>query len=270
MNWKNGTVKTENMEMDYLVFGRGETALILIPGLGDGLKTVRGMALPFSVLYRKIGAQYRVYSFSRRRNITEGHSVRDMAEDVWLAANHLGIENAHIVGVSLGGMIAQQLAAAHPDFAEKLVLTVTSDKMEPEYRTVIEGWMEMADRGDYAGIMMDTAERSYSEAYLKQARLMYGVITRVGKPKCFDRFQIQAQACLDHDASGILEEISCSTLILGGMQDKIVGPEASFRLAERIPNAELYMYEAYGHGAYEEAKDFQDKLLIFLKKEGQR
>ena len=267
MKWKNDTVTIEKGQMDYLAFGRGEKVLILIPGLGDGFKTVKGMAFPFSVLYRKIGSEYRVYSFSRRRNIAEGHTVKDMAEDLYLAAKALGIERAHIVGVSLGGMIAQQLAAEHTDFAEKLVLTVTTDKMEEEYCTVIKRWMEMAERGDYAGIMTDTAERSYSEAYLKTARLMYGVITRVGKPKSFERFLIQAQACLDHDASGLLDKISCPTLILGGMKDKIAGPQASFRLSEGIKDAKLYMYETYGHGAYEEAKDFQDRLLEFLNQE---
>ncbi len=267
MKWKNDTVTIEKGQMDYLTFGRGEKTLILIPGLGDGFKTVKGMAFPFSVLYRKIGSEYRVYSFSRRRNIAAGHTVKDMAEDLYLAAKALGIECAHIVGVSLGGMIAQQLAAAHPDFVEKLVLTVTTDKIEEEYRTVIKRWMEMAEQGDYAEIMTDTAERSYSEAYLKAARLMYGVITKIGKPESFERFLIQAHACLDHDTSDLLDKISCPTLILGGMQDKIVGAQASFRLAEAIPDTNLYMYEAYGHGAYEEAKDFQDRLLDFLKQE---
>lgn len=266
MNWKNGTVTIDNGEMEYLVFGRGEKALVLIPGLGDGLKTVKGMALPFSVLYNKIGAEYRVYSFSRRRNMEDGHGIREMAEDCYQACRVLGIKKAYIVGVSLGGMIAQHMAAEHPDFAEKLVLAVTTDRMEAEYCSVIENWISMAEKEDYAGIMMDTAERSYSEKYLKQARLMYGIITRVGKPKSFRRFLIMARACISHDSSEILSKVCCPTLVLGGARDKIVGPEASVRLAEGIQGAELYMYENYGHGAYEEDKEFQKRLINFLKK----
>ena len=266
MNWKNGTVTIEKGQMNYLAFGHGKKVLILIPGLGDGLKTVKGMAFPFSVLYRKIGSQYRVYSFSRRQNMEEGHSTRDMSEDCYQACKALGIDRASIVGVSLGGMIAQHLAADHPDFVERLILTVTTDRMEAEYRSVIERWMDMARQDDYAGIMTDTAERSYSEKYLKQARPMYGIITRIGKPKSFRRFLIMAQACVDHDAAGLLAEISCPTLVLGGKQDRIVGPDASYRLAAAIPGAELYMYEDYGHGAYEEDRHFQDKLTEFLKK----
>ena len=265
MNWKNGTVKIENTEMDYIVFGHGEKVLILIPGLGDGLRTVRGMAFPFSVLYRKIGSEYRVYSFSRRRQMEEGCSTRDMAEDCYLTARQLGIEKAHVVGVSLGGMISQHLAAEHPDFVEKLVLMVTTDRMEEEYRDTIRRWMAMAQDDDYASIMIDTAERSYSEKYLKRARLMYWAVTRMGKPKCFSRFLLQAQACMEHDTSDLLGKISCPTLVLGGCQDKIVGPSASYRLADGIPGAELHMYEDFGHGAYEEDKHFQERLINFLK-----
>ena len=264
MNWKNGTVTIENTEMDYIVFGHGEKVLILIPGLGEGLKTVKGMAFPFSVLYRKIGSQYRVYSFSRRRQMKEGCSTRDMAEDCYQAARQLGIDKAHVVGVSLGGMISQHLASDHPDFVEKLVLTVTTDRMEEEYREVIRRWMAMARDDDYACLMIDTAERSYSEKYLKRARLMYGIMTRMGKPKSFSRFLIQGQACIEHDSSGLLGKISCPTLVLGGCQDKIVGPAASYRLAEGIPGAELHMYEDYGHGAYEEDKHFQEQIIKFL------
>jgi len=266
-NWKNGHVNIGNDLVDYLAFGRGRESLIMIPGVGDGLKTVRGMALPFSLMYRKAGSQFRVYAFSRRRHIPEGYTTRQMAEDVYLAARALGIEKAHILGVSQGGMIAQYLAADYPEFADRLVLTVTADRMEPEYAEVIKRWIQMAEAGDYAGIMTDTAERSYSERYLKLARPMYGLAARFGKPKDFTRFILQADSCLTHDSSEILSRIACPVLVLGGGCDRIVGPEGSRRLAEGIRDAQLYMYERYGHGAYEEAKDFQDRLLDFLKKE---
>lgn len=264
-NWKNGTVNINGNLMDYIAFGKGEKHIIMIPGVGDGLKTVKGMAFPFSMLYRKIGAEFRVHAFSRRRQIPEGYTTKEMAEDCYQAASLLGIEKAHIIGVSQGGMIAQHLAAEHPELVEKLVLAVTTDRLEKEYRKGVEDWIDMARRGDYAGIMMDTAERSYSESYLKKARLMYGIITRVGKPKIFDRFMVQAQSCLDHDSSSLLSKIHCPALILGGAIDRIVGAEGSFRLAEGISGAELHMYEQYGHGAYEEAKDFEERIAAFLR-----
>ena len=264
---KNGTLYLENFTMDYIAFGRGTENLIILPGLGDGLKTVRGMALPFSLMYRKAGSRYRVYVFSGRREMEQGHTVQDMAEDVYAAAHALNIKKSHVLGVSQGGMTAQHLAIGHPDFVEKLILTVTTDRLEEPYRTGIGNWMSMAEAGDYKGILIDTAERSYTEKYLKTARPMYGIVAAVSKPKSFTRFHIMAQACLNHDTTELLDRILCPVLILGGGIDRIVGTEAAERLASRITGAQKYIYEKFGHGTYEEAKDFQERVLAFLEKE---
>ena len=100
-HWKNGSIPIDDTEMDYIVFGQGRKPFIMLPGLGDGLKSAKGMALPFSVLYRKLGAHYRVYAFSRRRRIPEGFTTRDIAEDVARAMDTLGIRRAYILGVSI-------------------------------------------------------------------------------------------------------------------------------------------------------------------------
>jgi len=152
MNCKNGTLNLDHFIMDYIVFGRGTENLIMLPGLGDGLKTVRGMAIPFSLMYRKAGSRYRVYVFSRRRDMEAGHTIGGMAEDVYEASRALGMEKAHVLGVSQGGMIAQHLAIGHPDFVDKLVLTVTTERLEEPYRTGIMNWMAMAEKGDCRGI----------------------------------------------------------------------------------------------------------------------
>lgn len=267
--WKNGTVKTEDFEMDYIAFGRpeGSDVLIMIPGLGDGLRTVKGTAAAFSVMYRQLGNQFRVYVFSQRNNMEAGHTTRNMAADVYHAARWLGIEKAHVVGVSQGGMTAQHLAAAYPQFVERLVLTVTTDCLEPELKSVITRWMDMASAGDYASLMIDTAEKMYAEKKLRFYRKLYPILTRQGKPSSFSRFLIMAQACLDHDTSQCLDEIFCPVLILGGGQDMVVGTEAAERLASGISTAQLHIYEELGHGAYEEAKDFQTRISAFLRKE---
>ena len=263
-HWINGCVNIGKDDMEYIAFGKGSKILIILPGLGDGLRSVKGTALPFSAMYRKLGAEYRVYAFSRRRTVQAGHSTREMADDVYHAAVNLGIEKAHVLGVSQGGLIAQHLAASYPDFVERMVLAVSTDKIEEEYRSVIEGWMEMATHDDYGGIMIDTAEKSYSERYLKKTRPMYFLLTRMGKPKSFQRFLHLAQSCLDHDSREVLQQISCPVLVLGGKQDRIVGVNGSIRLAESIPDAQLYLYDGYGHGLYDEDKHFQQRILEFL------
>ena len=104
---KNGNLKIDETDMDYISFGNGKKKLVMIPGLGDGLKTAKGMAIPFAILYRSFAKDYTVYVFSRKNRLDEGYTTRDMAKDLHKAMSKLGIERADIVGVSQGGMIAQ-------------------------------------------------------------------------------------------------------------------------------------------------------------------
>ncbi len=261
----NGTIKIDNTDMDYIAFGNGNKNLVMIPGLGDGLKTAKGMAIPFAFMYRQLAKKYRVYVMSRRNDLPEGFTTKDMARDVHFALEKLGVDKTYLVGVSQGGMISQYVAIDYPEKVEKLILTVTLARQNDTVQKVVSSWIDMAKQGDYKSIMIDTAEKSYSEKYLKKMRWMYSFIGNVGKPKSFDRFLVMAQACLMHDAYDELGKITCPTLIIGGKEDKIVTGEASEEIAEKVVNSELYMYDDYGHGAYEEAKDFWRRVMNFLK-----
>lgn len=97
--------------MDYVVFGKGRECLVMIPGLGDGLVTVKGMARVLAVTYRMYAKNYTVYMFSRKNGLEKGYSTKDMARDQAEAMEALGILRAKVLGVSQGGMIAQYLAA---------------------------------------------------------------------------------------------------------------------------------------------------------------
>lgn len=250
---------------DYIRFGNGPKTLIMIPGVGDGLKTVKGMALPFAFLYRSLAKDFTVYVFSRRRVLSPGMTTREMAEDLNSAIEALGLSSAALAGVSQGGMIAQWLAIDHPDKVGKLVLTVTLSRPNATVQDVITRWTEMANRGDYRGIMMDTAERSYSEKRLKQSGLEYRMLGSLGKPKSFERFRIQAESCVTHDAYDLLERITCPTLVIGGKDDKIVTGQASVEIAGRIPDCKLFLYDGLGHGLYEEAPDFLERVSAFCR-----
>lgn len=73
-----------------------------------------------------------------------------------------------------------------------------------------------------------------------------------------------ARACLSHDAYAQLPAIACPTLVIGGKQDAILGYEGALDLHDRIPGSRLLLYPDYGHGLYEEAKDFLPQVLAFL------
>lgn len=250
--------------MDYALFGRGDVPLVLIPGLGDGLTTVRGRAAPLARAYRALGRARTVYVCSRRDPLPPDWTTRDMARDLAGALASLGIPQADVVGVSQGGMIAQHLAADAPERVRRLVLAVTLARPNPLMCEVVEGWMALARAGDHGGLMVDTAERSYTETYLRAHRWLYPLLRRMGRPKSYERFLIQAQSCLTHDAYDRLGGIACPTLVLGGGRDRIVGPDAAGELAAAIPGSRLHVYPDLGHAAYEEAPDFQARILDFL------
>lgn len=264
-NAKNGNLKIDETDMDYISFGNGKKKLVMIPGLGDGLKTAKGMAIPFAILYRSFAKDYTVYVFSRKNRLDEGYTTRDMAKDLHKAMSKLGIERADIVGVSQGGMIAQYLAIDFPEVVNKLVLVVTLARQNDVIQGVIPTWIEMAHKEDYKGIMVDTAEKSYTEKRLKQYRPFYFMLGKVGKPKDFSCFLIMAKACIEHDAYDELDQIKAPTFIIGGDCDKIVSGKASEEIAERIKGSELKMYQGFGHGVYEEAKDFNQVVLEYLR-----
>jgi len=262
---KNACLRLPDGEMDYIRFGSGARTLVMLPGVGDGLKTVRGMALPFALLYRALAREFTVYVFSRRRELPEHFGTREMAEDLNTAMERLGLSGAAVVGVSQGGMIAQWLAIDHADKVKKLVLTVTLARPNDTLRDVIARWTGLARRGDYRGIMLDTAERSYSEKRLRQTRMEYQLLGSLGRPKSFARFLTQAESCLRHDAYGELGRIQCPTLVIGGTDDRIVTGAASEELAAAIPGAQLYLYKGLGHGLYEEAPDFLTRVADFCR-----
>ena len=262
---KNGSLPLEGGRMSYIRFGSGPKKMVLIPGVGDGLTTVRGMAVPFALMYRKLARAFTVWVFSRREPLEEHFTTRRMAEDLAGAMDALGIGSASVVGVSQGGMIAQWLAADRPEKVERLVLAVTAARPNPVMEEAIGQWTRMAERGDYRGIMLDTAERSYTPAKARASKLAYAALGSVGKPKSFRRFLIQAESCLTHDASDALGSIACPTLVIGGTKDAVLTGEASRELAERIPGAELYLYEGLSHGLYEEAPDFLDRVRAFCE-----
>ena len=263
---KNGVIPVGNSSMEYIRFGTGAKTLILLPGLGDGLRTMKGTALPMGVMYRKFAEDYTVFSFSRIHDLPQGYTTRDMARDQAAAMDALGIGKADVVGISMGGMVAQHLAADYPEKVGKLVLVVTAARPNPLLREAVDEWVALARQDDHTALMDSNVRRIYSEDYYRKNRKLIPVMGRLTRPKSYDRFFLQARACRGHDAFDRLPRITTPTLVMGGEQDNCLGADASREIAARIPGAELKLYPQWGHGLYEEAPDFQETVLVFLKK----
>lgn len=261
----DGRLKMGCAHMDYVRFGTGKKILIMLPGLGDGLRSTKGTAVPVALMYRMFAKDFTVYMFSRKDPLSSGCSTRDIARDLKDAMDMLGIEKADVMGVSMGGMIAQWLAIDYPEKVGKLVLTVTSARPNPILMGSINEWIGQAQTGDHTALMDSNLRKIYSENYYRKNKWMIPILGKVTKPKSYNRFLIQADACLIHDTYERLDQIHSPTLVIGGEKDIALGGEASKEIAARIPDAQLKMYPQWGHGLYEEAKDFNRLVLEYLK-----
>lgn len=263
-NAKNGILRIGGTEMEYIRFGNGKKNLIMLPGLGDGLRTMKGTALPMALMYRLFAMEFTVYAFSRRALLPEGFSTRDMARDQAQAMDWLGLQKAHIMGVSMGGMIAQWLAVDFPEKVDRLVLAVTSARPNPILEESVGEWIALAESGDHNALMDSNLRRIYSNAYYRKNRWAVPFLGRFTRPGSYDRFLKQANACLTHDAFAELHRVQAPTLVIGGGKDQTLGGDASREIAGQISGARLRMYPDWGHGLYEEAKDFNESVYSFL------
>ena len=262
---KNGRVQFPDGTMDYLRFGTGRENLIMLPGLGDGLRSIYGMALPMALMYRMFAKDYTVYMFSRKSHMDPGCTTADMARHVKEAMDVLGIEKAHFLGVSMGGMLAQHLAADFPEAVDKLILTVTAARPNPVLTDSVTLWMHQAEAGNHTALMDSNLQRIYSADYYRKNKWMVPFLGKFTKPKSYDRFLVMARACLEHDAFDKLPSITAPTLVLGGGKDETLGSEAAGEIAAVIPGAKLKIYSRWGHGLYEEAREFNSDILAFLQ-----
>ena len=261
---KNGTLQLTDATMHYIRFGRGTKTLVMLPGLGDGLTTVKGTALPMALMYRLFAKDYTVFMFSRRNDLPAGSTTRDMARDLKTALDALDIAKCDLFGVSMGGMIAQHFAADYPEMVGKLVLCVTCAEPNSTLVESVNEWISLARQGNHTAFMDSNLRRMYSDTYYRKNRWMTPVLGLLTKPKSYERFFIQAEACLTHDAAEQLPCVTAPTLVIGGEKDRALGAEASRAIAAAIPGAKLHMYPAWGHALYEEAKDFNQVVLSFL------
>ncbi len=262
---KNGT------SMYYFSFGSGKKPFVIIPGLS--VRNYKGMAKPFSFLYRIFAKDFKVYVFDRPMPVKKGITAEQIAEHINEGMWQLHIEGAAVLGVSQGGMIAQYLSLNHPERVDRLVLAVTLCRNNETIKHSIYTWSEYAARNDFDGLIEDLFTRMYTKEYMDKHRRFLPVLTKIAKPMSAKRFRILANACMTCDTYDRLPTLTQPVLIIGGRKDNIVTAEASEEIYSQLKKrgegieTELYIYEDGGHSIYEEAGDFNERVLAFLTRQ---
>jgi len=260
------TVRTERFRMDYFRFGEGQRALVVIPGLS--VQSVRGFANAVAEMYRVFTGDYTVYVMDPREDLPPVYPVAEMARDTGAAMRALGLEGADVFGVSLGGMIALDIALRQPELVRKLVLGSSSARVSEAAMATLSEWARLAKTGDTEELYMTFGRDVYSgkdfAALREGLRQAAQTVTR----EELDRFVILAEGARDFDVLPELGSIRCPVLALGSRDDRVLGPESTPEIAEALkgrPDFEWYMYDGYGHAAYDTAPDYRERILRFLR-----
>lgn len=199
------------------------------------------------------------------------YTMPQMADDAAGLLDHLEVEAAHVFGMSMGGMIAQELALRHPKRVRALVLGGT---MAGGPRAIMAGPQLIQQWASTALLPLEQAvERGlhflYSEQFIagNRNRLVKRALEMAHLQPPLDALRRQLMAVLQFNSHSRLADIKAPTLVVSGTDDRIVPPENSRILAERIPGAELLQYEGAGHGfLVEKAVEVNAAVLAFLRR----
>jgi pimeloyl-ACP methyl ester carboxylesterase len=245
--------------------GSGEP-LVLIAGLG-------GKGTSWHPFLERASAHYRVLTFDNpgagealpiRGRIT----IREMAGQVLDLLDHLGVPRAHVVGRSMGGMIAQELALRAPERVARLVLAATSARSDAHLAGVFRLWAELAESGAPLSIRHKSSllwclGKRALEAEGAAERYL---VARARKDRPAD-YALQARACAEHDALDRLSGLAVPTLVLSGADDRLTPTHHAEALVDALPDARGIVIPAAGHLAYLETPDeFAAAVLDFLAK----
>lgn len=259
-------VDVKRGRMQYACFGSGSKILAVLPGLS--LKSLDTYADSVESAFSLFSKEYRVYVFDRLSEPDNDYTVYAMADDTAEAMRLLRLSGCCIFGASQGGMIAQCIAVKYPDLVSKLALGSSCCRMNDLFENTVRQWGSLASKRYSHALNHDFVYRVYSEKTLEK----FGEYLVAQAPHCTDaeleRFERLDMASLGFDVYNKLKNIKCPTLVLGAGQDRVIGVDGSYEIAEQIgaPLAQLYVYENYGHAVYDEAPDYRQRLKDFFDK----
>ncbi|HTX29093.1 MAG TPA: alpha/beta hydrolase [Streptosporangiaceae bacterium] len=262
------TVQANGIDINYEVHGAGEP-MVLIPYLAADQACYAFQVGEYEKHYTCYCVDLRGAGLSSK---PEGvYSTELFAEDVAAFMDAVGIDQAHVFGVSLGASAGTWLAARHPERVKTLQLHSAWDKTDPFLEVIVRGWQVTAQGlGSVAEMIilgifpfcftpeMYAARPDYVEALAAFVR---------GRPMPpVDAFMRQSGAVLAHDATQALASIQAPTLITYGRHDIVTSTRFAKPLSEGIADSEVHVFENCAHAAiYEDVDGFNEVTLAWLR-----
>ncbi len=263
--------KVNGINISYKVEGQDEP-LVMIMGIA-------ATRIAWIFQTRAFKKRYSVVTFDNRGvgasdKPAGDYSIRMMADDTIGLMDHLGIDKAHILGVSMGGMIAQELAINYPERVLKLVLSCTfarrdeSGGLAPEFPEALgfTGRYSEDEMRKVSVVRMVIAltRLAFNNPLLSATinALMQAQVILTGTAGLLS----QAEAILGHDSADRLQMVNAPTLVITGTKDRIINPSSSEVIAKLIPHASLVKVDGGSHAFFIEMEGrFNREILKFLK-----
>ena len=253
------------VELHYRIEGDGPETVVLVNGLADDLDTWIYQADAL------LAAGYRVLRFDNRgigksSKPAGPYTTALFAQDTKALADHLQIRSFHLMGVSMGGMIAQEYALAFPEDLKSLTLACTYAAPGPFCSRMFSLWADMAPVLGVPAVMRDVTLWAFTQDFFntREDELAEFETAMAYMDQSTSAYLAQLHSIRHHDTSSRLNQISTKTLVLAGEHDILIPVSLSRALHHLIPGSQFAMTKG-GHGCIWEYPDsFNQQFIAFI------
>ena len=259
---------TDGTRIHYEVTGKsGATPVLMIQGLGASKNAWNLQRIAMATRFRIISFDNR--GAGRSDKPTESFTLEQMADDALAVLDAAGIETAHVVGASMGGVISQIVAVKYPHRVRSLTLVCTACRNHPWRQELLQAWAKTAADKGMIEVGKEAAQWVMSP---RSFRRLVPAFTWMGplaalRPRHSFVSQIDAILNTREDLVDQLSTITAPTMVIVGNQDILTPRGDSEEIAERIPNAELVVISGAAHGLMMEHSSTFNRILIeFLQR----
>ena len=247
---------SDGTTLAYQMHGAGP-AMVLLAGQANNHHWWDGVREDFSGIRRTITMDYRGTGFSGKPD--SPYSTQGFADDVIAVLDHAGVQRADFYGTSMGGRVAQLIAANHPDRVRRLILGCTSPggPHSVERDATVRRALGNPDREAANNALL---KMMYGPDWLRTHPGPYTTLGDPGMPTHAQRGHLIASN--QHDAWDLLPRITAPTLILHGSDD-VMNPAANAPLlAQRIPNSRVHIFPGARHAYFQECRNIASELVL--------